>query len=514
MSGELVMERFRLLERIGSGGMGVVHRAFDERLQRHVAVKEIPVADPERVLREAQAAARLNHPGIVTVYELGERGGRALLVSELVPGDTLRTLRSSGELSDRDVAEIGVDLCEALAHAHAHGVVHRDIKPENVIVRDDDGAGRRAKLMDFGIARVAGVPTLTASGEVVGTLAYMSPEQAEGLVAGPESDGYSLGLTLLECWAGANPVAAATPAETARRIGEPHPRLSEYRPDLPDTLAETVDACLDAEPARRPSPLELGATLEASIPALDASRSVPLPAGEDRGSEAIGVALGLRRVVAVVALAGALALLAGPAELPGLALVLAALVLPAVILLPARVAAITPTGGLLGSLSLAGACPAIAGAAADSPGSRAVAGALTWCWSLATAVALGAGPRLGIAPRASEGWESSAGEAAASVLGPMTEPAALLGLASFALGAVALGWILTARHLAVAALGGLLWAAALGAALGAVGNGELGERPLLLALGVGIALALEGVRRAPRLARTLAASQDRRISFP
>jgi eukaryotic-like serine/threonine-protein kinase len=513
MSGELVMERFRLLEPIGSGGMGEVFRAFDERLQRHVAIKEIRVADPERVLREAQAAARLNHPGIVTVYELGERAGRALLVSELVPGQTLGALRRAGELTDRDVAEIGADLCDALAHAHAHGVVHRDIKPENVIVRDDDRAGRRAKLMDFGIARVAGVPTLTATGEVVGTLAYMSPEQAEGLTAGPESDAYSVALTLFECWAGENPVAADTPAETARRIGATQPGLADYRSDLPQGLVEAVDACLEPEPERRPTPLELADELEAAIPRLDASRAVPAPAA-DEDAEDLRAALGLGRIAAFLALVGVLALLAGPAGLPGLALVLAALALPAAILLPARVAAITPGGGVLGAMGLAAASPALAGAVATSPASRAVAATLTWCWGLAAAVALGAGPRLGIAPRAPDGWERDVDEAAAWVLGALLEPSALLGAGVFALAAVALGWILSARYLPLAALGGLLWAAGLGAALRLVGNGALGERPLLLALGAAIALAVEHVRRAPRPARTLAGSQDRRISFP
>ena len=189
---ELLMGRFRVLERIGAGGMGTVYRAFDERLQRQVALKEIPSAEPARVLREAQAAARLNHPGIVTLYELGERDGHALLVSELVPGPTLSRLHEGGRLHDRDVAEIAADLSDALAHAHARSVIHRDVKPQNVIVRDDQGAGQRAKLMDFGIARIAGAPTLTAAGEVVGTLAYMSPEQADGSLAGPESDVYSL----------------------------------------------------------------------------------------------------------------------------------------------------------------------------------------------------------------------------------------------------------------------------------------------------------------------------------
>ena len=174
------MGRFRVVDRVGSGGMGTVYRAFDERLQRHVAVKEIASADAGRVVREAQAAARLNHPGIVTLYELGSEGNRALLVSELVEGATLAELARGGDLSDRETAEFGADVCEALAHAHERGVVHRDVKPDNVIVRADDGVGRRAKLMDVGIASLTGASALTATGEVVGTLAYMAPEQAEG----------------------------------------------------------------------------------------------------------------------------------------------------------------------------------------------------------------------------------------------------------------------------------------------------------------------------------------------
>src|SRR5919201_749768 len=229
MVGEVVMDRFRICERVGSGGMGTVYRAFDERLQREVAVKEIASSDPGRVAREAQAAARLNHPGIVTLYELGSEGGRALLVSELVEGATLAELARCGDLSDREVAEFGADVCEALAHAHERGVIHRDVKPQNVIVRVDDGAGRRAKLMDFGIASLVGAPTLTATGEVVGTLAYMAPEQAEGLETSEPADVYSLALTLYECWTGLNPVARDTPAQTAREIGKPIKSLLDYR---------------------------------------------------------------------------------------------------------------------------------------------------------------------------------------------------------------------------------------------------------------------------------------------
>jgi eukaryotic-like serine/threonine-protein kinase len=277
---DLVMERFRLLERIGSGGMGTVYRAFDERLQRQVAVKEINGGDPARVLREAQAAARLNHPAIVTLYELGERAGRVLLVSELVPGATLTELRDAGTLSDREVGELAADVCDALAHAHAHGVTHRDVKPENVIVSEDAHVGKRAKLMDFGVARINGAESLTAAGEVVGTLAYMSPEQAEGSQVGPASDVYSLGLTFYELWAGENPVAGRSPAQTARRIGADLPSLAEYRPDLPADLTTAVDACLEPHPELRPDAVELRERFEAELDGLDAEGAIPAPAAE------------------------------------------------------------------------------------------------------------------------------------------------------------------------------------------------------------------------------------------
>ncbi|HEX2128727.1 MAG TPA: serine/threonine-protein kinase, partial [Solirubrobacterales bacterium] len=316
---ELVMERFRLLDRIGSGGMGTVYRAFDERLQREVAVKEIPAPEPARVLREAQAAARLNHPGIVTLYELGEQRGSAVLVSELVEGRTLHSLQAAGELSDREVGEVALDICEALAHAHARGVVHRDLKPQNVIVRDDRSTPQRAKLLDFGIARLGGAPTLTATGEVVGTLAYMSPEQAEGWPAGPESDVYSLALTVYECYSGSNPVAGATPAATARRIGGPVAPLGELRPDLPEGLADLIDACLDANPALRPSAAELAECLEAELAALDPDQLVPLPDGASEAAADASFDVGrlavLAGAVAVAPLLSALGLGAAAAAL-------------------------------------------------------------------------------------------------------------------------------------------------------------------------------------------------------
>jgi hypothetical protein len=260
--GRLALGRYRLDERLGAGGFGVVWQAYDERLERDVAVKVIPFAghdgDDARVQREAVAAARLNHPGIVSLYELGHDDHAAYLVSELVDGATLADLSREGAVSDRDVARIGVALCDALEHAHARGVVHRDVKPGNVMVLAEPAAGAGfAKLTDFGIARLATSDALTATGDIVGTLAYMAPEQAEGLPVGPECDVYSLALTLYEAWTGSNPVRGDSPAATARQVGAQLPSLRRKRRDLPAALCEVVDASLDPAPSYRPPLAEL-----------------------------------------------------------------------------------------------------------------------------------------------------------------------------------------------------------------------------------------------------------------
>src|SRR5919107_3865511 len=166
--------------RLGAGGFGAVHEAIDETLDRWVAVKVIPAdaETPVRARREAVAAARLEHPGIVAIYDAGEEDGARYLISELVDGRTLAQLEAAGELSDRDVLRVGLALADALAHAHERGVIHRDVKPQNVIV--PDAASSRhcaAKLTDFGVAHLAGEEGLTRTGDVVGTLAYMAPEQ-------------------------------------------------------------------------------------------------------------------------------------------------------------------------------------------------------------------------------------------------------------------------------------------------------------------------------------------------
>jgi eukaryotic-like serine/threonine-protein kinase len=258
-----VLGRYRLDRRLGAGGFGVVWLAWDEKLEREVAVKAMPLERTAgRVEREARAAARLNHPGIVAVYELASDEHEVYLVSELVRGRTLAELLRAGAVSDRDAARIGVVLCDALEHAHARGVVHRDVKPQNVMVVAEPAAGAGfAKLADFGVAHVASGDPLTSPGDVIGTLAYMAPEQAEGGAVTPASDVYSLALTLYEAWTGTNPLRGHGLAATVRRLGRPLPPLGSRRRDLPAELCDAIDAALDPDPALRPPPAELRAAL-------------------------------------------------------------------------------------------------------------------------------------------------------------------------------------------------------------------------------------------------------------
>ena len=189
------------------------------------------------------------------------------LVSELVRGSSLADLIAEGALSDRDVLLIGIALCDALAHAHSRGVVHRDVKPGNVLVPETahDLAGV-AKLTDFGVARMAGDEALTRTGDVVGTLAYMAPEQAAGRPAGAPADLYGLGLVLYEALSGVNPIRAAGAAATARRVGMRLPRLRRVRRDLPDALCDAIDRAVLPRPGARGDLGALRAALAAALP--------------------------------------------------------------------------------------------------------------------------------------------------------------------------------------------------------------------------------------------------------
>jgi serine/threonine protein kinase len=260
----LVLDRYRLHRRLGAGGFGTVWLARDERLDREVAVKIVPRARvvEGRLEREARATARLAHPAIVTLYEAAVDDEGAYLVSELVRGSTLDALLAQGRLSDRDIVVIAITLCDALAHAHAQGVVHRDVKPCNVLVPDAPASGAEvAKLTDFGVARVIGGDSVTVTGDVIGTLAYMAPEQAEGREAGAAADLYSLALVIYEALTGTNPVRVVAVAQRARRLGAYLPPLRRQRRDLPPELGRAVDLALRPRPRERGTIGELRSAL-------------------------------------------------------------------------------------------------------------------------------------------------------------------------------------------------------------------------------------------------------------
>jgi eukaryotic-like serine/threonine-protein kinase len=273
--GELALGRYRLLERLGSGGFGTVWRARDEQLERTVALKRIALPsaqERDRALREAQATARLSHPAIVALYEACADEDAFYLISELVEGETLAELIASDELNDEDILEVGLALTAALEHAHARGVIHRDVKPHNVLVPLDrvepspsGSAAPAAKLADFGGALLAGGESLTRTGDVYGTLAYMAPEQSDGAQVGSAADLYSLALVLYEALTGINPIRGRTPAATAKRIGAPIEPLERRRRDLPRGLTRSLDAALAVDPRRRGSLADLSGALEQTL---------------------------------------------------------------------------------------------------------------------------------------------------------------------------------------------------------------------------------------------------------
>jgi serine/threonine-protein kinase len=248
---------YELGSELGRGGMAIVYRATDLRLRRDVAIKVLP---PEmafrtdvrrRFLREAETAAQLNHPDIVPIYSVDERGGLVYFVMALVDGENLSARLARGRPEVEETRRILSDVADALAYAHSRGVIHRDIKPDNIIIRREDG---RALVTDFGIARAAESDShLTATGVAVGTPAYMSPEQALGeREVDGRSDIYSLGVVAYQMLAGALPFTAAnTPAMMMKHVSEMPRPLLQARPDIPAGLAAAVERALAKRPEDR-----------------------------------------------------------------------------------------------------------------------------------------------------------------------------------------------------------------------------------------------------------------------
>ena len=246
MIGTLLNGRFRLDQKIGSGGMSTVYRAFDPTLERWVAIKLMHrdiSSDPdqlERFRREARAVARLNHPHVVTVIDAGEDEGNPYIVLEYVEGETLKErIHRVGRLPVSEAVAYAIEIGRALSCAHSNRLVHRDVKPQNVLI---DGESGVAKVTDFGIARSLEAHGLTVTGRVLGTTDYVSPEQAMGQDVGEQSDIYSLGICLYEMLTAETPFRADTQVAVAmKHVKEPLPDVQKRRPEISAALAAVIE---------------------------------------------------------------------------------------------------------------------------------------------------------------------------------------------------------------------------------------------------------------------------------
>jgi serine/threonine protein kinase len=258
MSDELVgsqLGKYEIRAEIGRGGMGTVYLGYDPLLDRRVAIKVLAPhlvweqGFVERFLREARAAARLKHPSVVTIYDVGQEGSHYYFVMEYIEGQTLaQVIRQRGAMSPAEVTAILRPLADALDQAHRQGLVHRDIKPGNIMV----GPAGQVMLTDFGIARAAQEVRLTTTGTLVGTPEYMSPEQARGEAVDSRTDQYSLGVVAYEMLSGKVPFGGTTPHGVLyKQIHEPLPPIRQERPDLPAGAQTVLQQGLAKEPGQR-----------------------------------------------------------------------------------------------------------------------------------------------------------------------------------------------------------------------------------------------------------------------
>ena len=525
----VVLGRYRLGARLGSGGFGTVYAGHDERLDRPVAVKVIPAGSPapERASREALAAARLDHPGIVGVFDAGEDGDARYVVSELVRGRTLDRLAAAGDLSDRDVLRVGLALADALEHAHGRGVIHRDVKPQNVIVPDKPRSARSAaKLADFGIAHLAGDSPLTRTGDVVGTIAYMAPEQAAGKKVDERADLYSLALVLYEGLAGVNPVRAGSLAATARKVGTVLPPLERRRKQLPPELCAAIDRAVRPDPEERGTLADLAAALAGALPevaddggtilahpleraatagvppvaariaaalaagglAAAAATLAPTPVDPPVAAAAATVAVALLPRLGWLACAVAAVILIA-AERPGTATLLAAALAPVPLLVrgSGRTWSLPAAAPLLGVAALAGAYPALAGRTRGALQRAGLGAAGLWWLLLAEPLA---GRTLFTGADAPAGWQDHAGTTLRDVLEPTVTSGLLAVAALWAVATLTLPWLVPGRRLAVDIVGASTWAAGLGAGTGAIAEWAGAALPRGLTAGAVVAGAL------------------------
>ena len=270
-----IRDRYRLERRLGGGGMASVHLAHDAELDRPVAVKLLAdhlAGDAElraRFVREARIAARLAHPNVVAVYDAGEEDGTPYIVMEHVDGETLADLlRREGRLEAERAVGLALQACAGLAHAHEAGLVHRDVKPGNLLLRRDG----TLKIADFGIARATETTRLTLAGTILGTAAYLAPEQAAGEEVTPAADVYSLGAVLYECLAGRPPRRIESLADLDH--AEPVMPLRDVAPEVDERLEDAVMRALARRPEFRPATAgELARELDGAPPTLPLRRA-------------------------------------------------------------------------------------------------------------------------------------------------------------------------------------------------------------------------------------------------
>ncbi|MEV6171069.1 serine/threonine-protein kinase [Streptomyces sp. NPDC051954] len=287
-AGRLIAGRYRLLAKLGHGGMGTVWRAKDETVDREVAVKEPRIPDHlpdreranafERMRREARAAARLDHPAVVNVHDVAVVDGQPWIVMELVQGRSLGDALQEGTLGVREAARIGLEVLGALEAAHAAGILHRDVKPDNVLLGRHD----RVVLTDFGIAQIEGETNLTDTGGFVGSPEYIAPERVLGQRPGPASDLWSLGVVLYAATEGVSPFRRSNTPATLQSVlnAAPAPPASASGP-----LAEAINGLLQKDSARRPNAGQTRALLEqaADPPAPAATQAVRITEGGKGG---------------------------------------------------------------------------------------------------------------------------------------------------------------------------------------------------------------------------------------
>ncbi|MFE1437946.1 serine/threonine-protein kinase [Streptomyces sp. NPDC058739] len=301
-AGRLVAGRYRLLSKLGHGGMGTVWRAKDETVDREVAVKEPRVPDHlpereranafERMRREARAAARLDHPAVVNVHDVAVVDGQPWIVMELVQGRSLGAALQEGTLGAREAAKVGLDVLGALEAAHAAGILHRDVKPDNVLLGRHD----RVVLTDFGIAQIEGETNLTDTGGFVGSPEYIAPERVLGQRPGPASDLWSLGVVLYAATEGVSPFRRSNTPATLQSVlnATPAPPASAQGP-----LADVINGLLQKDPAHRPGAGQVRALLEAAANPPAPTQVVTLSGGDRGGDDRGGVRLGRKTLTAL-----------------------------------------------------------------------------------------------------------------------------------------------------------------------------------------------------------------------